>query len=57
MNFDDMSLHRLFGHEAAEDEDPARLKKYYFKCDFSERCLHFWIFCLQTKTSIFRVVT
>ena len=25
-------------------------------CDFSERCLHFWIFCLQTKTSIFRVV-
>ena len=31
MNFDDMSLHRLFGHEAAEDEDPARLKKYYFK--------------------------
>ena len=29
---------------------------YHLQCDFSERCLHFWIFCLQTKTSIFRVV-
>ena len=30
--------------------------KSVYNCDFSERCLHFWIFCLQTKTSIFRVV-
>ena len=27
-----------------------------FMCNFFERCLHFGIFCLQTKTSIFRVV-
>ena len=31
-------------------------KAQLLTCDFSERCLHFWIFCLQTKTSIFRVV-
>lgn len=29
--FDAESIQRLFGHEAAEDEDPARLREYYFK--------------------------
>ena len=31
MNFDEPELQKLFGHEAAEDEDPERLKEYYFK--------------------------
>ncbi|MEP5230076.1 MAG: hypothetical protein ABJQ78_01485 [Alloalcanivorax sp.] len=31
MDFDEYELQRLFGHEAAEDEDPERLKQYYFK--------------------------
>jgi hypothetical protein len=31
MNFGEIELQRLFGHEAAEDEDPVRLKQYYFK--------------------------
>jgi hypothetical protein len=31
MNFDEFELQRIFGHEAAEDEDPERLKEYYFK--------------------------
>ena len=31
MNFNEMNIHKLFGHEAAEDEDPKRLKEYYFK--------------------------
>lgn len=31
MNFDEIQLHRLFGHEAAENEDLSRLKEYYFK--------------------------
>ena len=31
MNFDEVELQKLFGHEAAEDEDPIRLKEYYFK--------------------------
>lgn len=33
MNFDDKTIHALFGSEAAEDEDPARLKQYFFKSD------------------------
>jgi hypothetical protein len=31
MDFSEYELQRLFGHEAAEDEDPKRLKEYYFK--------------------------
>lgn len=31
MDFEEYQLQRLFGHEAAEDEDPARLREYYFK--------------------------
>lgn len=31
MEFGEYELQRLFGHEAAEDEDPQRLKEYYFK--------------------------
>lgn len=33
MNFNDQTIHALFGSEAAEDEDPARLKQYFFKSD------------------------
>jgi hypothetical protein len=29
--FDDVTIQKLFGHEAAEDEDKTRLKEYYFK--------------------------
>lgn len=31
--FDDKTIYRLFGNEAAEDEDIERLKTYYFKSD------------------------
>lgn len=31
MNFSEYELQKLFGHEAAEDEDPQRLREYYFK--------------------------
>lgn len=31
MEFNEYELQRLFGHEAAEDEDLDRLKQYYFK--------------------------
>ncbi|MEN6670916.1 hypothetical protein AAJP47_11130 [Psychrobacter sp. B38] len=31
MEFNENNLQRLFGHEAAEDEDPQRLREYYFK--------------------------
>lgn len=31
LKFSETEIQRLFGHEAAEDEDPARLKEYYFK--------------------------
>lgn len=31
MEFNEYELQRLFGHEAAEDEDPERLRQYYFK--------------------------
>ncbi|HEU6437866.1 MAG TPA: hypothetical protein VE028_10470 [Nitratidesulfovibrio sp.] len=29
--FSEENIRKLFGHEAAEDEDPRRLKQYYFK--------------------------
>jgi hypothetical protein len=31
MDFEEYELQRLFGHEAAENEDPDRLRAYYFK--------------------------
>lgn len=33
VEFNDETIQALFGAEAAEDEDPARLKEYYFKSD------------------------
>jgi len=33
IEFNDETIQALFGAEAAEDEDPARLKQYYFKSD------------------------
>lgn len=33
LTFSEEELQKLFGHEAAEDEDPARLREYYFKTD------------------------
>ena len=29
--FDEVEIQKLFGHEAAEDEDIIRLREYYFK--------------------------
>jgi hypothetical protein len=31
LSFTEEEIQRLFGHEAAEDEDPERLREYYFK--------------------------
>lgn len=31
MKFDEETIQKLFGHEAAEDEDPSRLREYYLK--------------------------
>ncbi len=31
IDFNDAQIQQLFGHEAAEDEDTARLRQYYFK--------------------------
>lgn len=31
MEFNEQELQKIFGHEAAEDEDPKRLREYYFK--------------------------
>ncbi len=33
LEFTERQIQRLFGHEAAEDEDPERLKEYYFRRD------------------------
>ncbi len=35
--FSEQDLQRLFGHEAAEDEDPVRLREYYFKTNTYEQ--------------------
>lgn len=35
--FDEETIRALFGHEAAEDENVDRLKKYYLKTDVYER--------------------
>jgi hypothetical protein len=37
INFNDETIQKLFGHEAAEDEDFARLKEYYFKSKVYDR--------------------
>lgn len=31
LSFSEIEIQKLFGHEAAEDEDPDRLREYYFK--------------------------
>lgn len=31
MEFNEIEIQKLFGHEAAEQEDPNRLKEYYLK--------------------------
>ena len=33
VNFDEDTIRKIFGHEAAEDEDIERLKGYYVKTD------------------------
>lgn len=35
--FDELTISKLFGHEAAEDEDPVRLSEYYFKSETYEQ--------------------
>ncbi|AEL79413.1 hypothetical protein Dde_4013 [Oleidesulfovibrio alaskensis G20] len=35
--FSEENIRKLFGHEAAEDEDVSRLKQYYFKNDIYEQ--------------------
>lgn len=37
LTFSDLEVQQLFGHEAAEDETPARLRQYYFKTDAFEQ--------------------
>ena len=37
LKFDEMTIQKLFGSEAAEEEDTKRLKEYYFKSGIYER--------------------
>ncbi|HEY7153212.1 MAG TPA: hypothetical protein VH575_04555 [Gemmataceae bacterium] len=37
LTFSEPEIQTLFGHEAAEDETPARLRQYYFKNDVYDR--------------------
>lgn len=37
IDFTDENIHALFGHEAAEDESPERLREYYFKSSIYDR--------------------
>jgi hypothetical protein len=37
LDFNDAQIQELFGNEAAENEDPARLRAYYFKNDIYEQ--------------------
>jgi len=37
IKFTDETIQRIFGHEAAEDEDPLRLREYYFKSNVFEQ--------------------
>lgn len=40
MIFDEIELNKLFGHEAAENEDLSRLKEYYFKSKTYSQVVH-----------------
>jgi hypothetical protein len=37
VKFDDAAIQQMFGHEAAEDENPQRLRAYYFKGSVYQR--------------------
>ncbi len=37
LSFNEREIQELFGHEAAEDEHPARLRQYYFKTETYEK--------------------
>lgn len=37
LSFSEVEIQKLFGHEAAEDEDPSRLREYYFKTALYEQ--------------------
>ncbi|HEX9805241.1 MAG TPA: hypothetical protein VGA67_06165 [Candidatus Dojkabacteria bacterium] len=37
LTFSELEIQKLFGHEAAEDEDPKRLREYYFKGNIYEQ--------------------
>ncbi|HYL62087.1 MAG TPA: hypothetical protein VE077_05645 [Candidatus Methylomirabilis sp.] len=37
LKFTDEQIQKIFGHEAAEDEEPQRLKSYYFKSSVFEK--------------------
>jgi hypothetical protein len=37
VTFDDLTIQRIFGHEAAEQEDIKRLRQYYFKSQVYDR--------------------
>lgn len=39
-SFTESEIQLLFGHEAAEDEDTDRLRKYYFKSDIYNQIAH-----------------
>lgn len=39
LSFSETEIQRLFGHEAAENEDPARLREYYFKTSTYEQVI------------------
>lgn len=40
LSFSESEIQRLFGHEAAEDEDPVRLREYYFKSAVYDQVAH-----------------
>jgi len=39
LSFSEVEIQKLFGHEAAEDEDPQRLREYYFKTSTYEQVI------------------
>ena len=39
LTFEETEIQRLFGHEAAEDEEPERLRAYYFKSDTYDKVI------------------
>lgn len=40
LNFSEEQIQRLFGHEAAEDEAPERLREYYFKSSVYDKVVN-----------------